>query len=457
MSKPRVLKAPWRSLLRFLGGARRFTRRTNPAKLLLLGYSLYALIGWLVLCLPISQSQPIAPLDSLFTAVSAVSTTGLVTVDPGTSFSLFGEFVLICLIQAGGVGYMTIGSFIMLARHARLSPMRTRMTRVTFSLPNEATPAQFIRTVILFTIACETLGAVALYPVLARAGIENPVWSAVFHSISAFCTAGFSLNPNSFEDFRNDPALNIILSTLSLLGALGFLIVWDVWRNLTSKAHHLSYTSKIILRMTVMLVLGGTAVFFVTEPTIAALPQDERLMSAFFQAMTASTTVGFNTHPIGEMGSPSLLILFLLMAIGASPSGTGGGLKTTTFAAMLGLMRSTLKQRRRVTFYGRPISPSRLQAAGAAVFYFMVLLTVSVFLLTLTEQQTGFERIVFEAISALGTVGLSTGITSSLSDLGKMVIIILMMAGRVGILSFGIAVALHEDTEEETTDHELVL
>ena len=168
MSKPRVLKAPWRSLLRFLGGARRFTRRTNPAKLLLLGYSLYALIGWLVLCLPISQSQPIAPLDSLFTAVSAVSTTGLVTVDPGTSFSLFGEFVLICLIQAGGVGYMTIGSFIMLARHARLSPMRTRMTRVTFSLPNEATPAQFIRTVILFTIACETLGAVALYPVLAR-------------------------------------------------------------------------------------------------------------------------------------------------------------------------------------------------------------------------------------------------------------------------------------------------
>ena len=457
MSNARVLKAPWRSLLRFLGAARRLAKRTNPAKLLLVGYSVYALAGWLVLCLPIAQAQPVAPLDSLFISVSAVSTTGLVTVDPGTAFSSFGQVVILCLIQAGGVGYMTIGSFIMLARHARLSPMRDRMTRVTFSLPNEASPAQFIRTVILFTFACEALGALALYPVFSRAGVDNPVWSAVFHSISAFCTAGFSLNPNSFEGFRNDPALNFIISTLSLLGALGFVIAWDIWRNFTSRAHHLTFTSKIILRMTFMLVLGGTAVFFLAEPGIAALPQDERLMAAFFQAMTASTTVGFNTHPISEMGHPALLILFLLMAVGASPSGTGGGLKTTTFAAMLGLMRSTLKQRRRVTFYHRPISPSRLQAAGAAVFYFMVLLTVSVFLLSLTEPDLAFERLVFEAISALGTVGLSTGITGSLSDLGKIVVIVLMMAGRVGILSFGIAVALHEDTAEEATDRELVL
>ena len=457
MSKPRVLQAPWRSLLRLMGGARRLARRTNPAKLLLVGYSLYALMGWLFLCLPISRTGALTPLDSLFTSVSAVSTTGLVTVDPGTSFTPFGQIIILCLIQAGGVGYMTIGSFIMLARHARLSSMRNRMARIAFSLPNEATPAQFIRTVILFTFACEAVGAIALYPVLARAGIDNPAWSAIFHSVSAFCTAGFSLNSNSFEAFRNDPALNAIISALSLLGALGFLIAWDIWRNFTSRAHHLTYTSKVILRMTALLILAGTAVFFLAEPTITALPQDERLMAAFFQSMTASTTVGFDTHPIGAMGLPSLLFLFLLMAIGASPSGTGGGLKTTTFAAMLGLMRSTLKQRRRVTFYNRPIAPSRLQAAGAAVFYFMVLLTVSVFLLTLTEPGIAFEQLVFEAISALGTVGLSTGITSSLTDLGKIVIIILMMAGRVGILSFGIAVALHEDSEEETADHELVL
>jgi len=457
MSNTPVLKAPWRSLLRFLGGIRRLSRRTNPAKLLLIGYSLYALIGWFVLCLPLSQSRPVAPLDSLFTSVSAVSTTGLVTVDPGSTYSPFGQFVLLCLIQAGGVGYMTIGSFIMLARHARLSSMRSRMTRVTFSLPNQATPAQFIRTVILFTFACEALGALALYPVLARAGIDNPAWSAIFHSISAFCTAGFSLNPDSFEAFRDDPALNLIISALSLLGALGFLIAWDIWRNFTSRAHHLTYTSKVILRMTAILLLLGTAVFFLAEPSIASLPQDERLMAAFFQSMTASTTVGFDTHPIGTMGYPSLLILFLLMAVGASPSGTGGGLKTTTFAAMLGLLRSTLKQRRRVVFFNRPISPSRLQAAGAAVFYFMVLLTASVFILTLTEHGPHFEQLVFEAISALGTVGLSTGITGSLSDIGKLVIIILMMAGRVGILSFGIAVALHEDSEEETSDHELIL
>lgn len=457
MSDTPARKSPWQSLLRLTRGCRRLAMRTNPAKLLLLGYSFYALVGWLLLALPISQHHFVSPLDTLFTSVSAVSTTGLGTVDLNSSFSLFGEIVVLCLIQVGGVGYMTIGSFIMLARQTQLTPIRDKVTRAAFSLPNDVTPVQFIRTVVLFTFACEIVGAIALYPIFLNAGIAHPAWSAIFHSVSAFCTAGFSLNSDSFVAFQNDPALNIVISTLSLLGALGFLIAWDIWRNLTSRAPHLSYSSKVILRLTAGILFLGTVILFVTEPSIEALPQDERLMTAFFQTMTASTTVGFNTHPIDALHSNALLVMFFLMAIGASPSGTGGGLKTTTFAVMLGLMRSTLRQRRRVTFFNKPIGPSRLQLAGASVFYFMVLLTAAMFFLTLTEHGIAFAQLVFESISALGTVGLSTGITSSLSDLGKIVIIVLMMAGRVGILSFGIALALREETNEETRDHELVL
>lgn len=457
MPEARVFDAFRRSLISTSRGARATILRANPAKLLVFGYVLSMLAGFALLSLPVMQSEAIRTIDNLFIAVSAVSTTGLVTIDPGTSYSFWGELVVLLLIQAGGVGYMTIGSFAVLATQERLSPLREKVTKAAFSLPDDCRPAHFIRTVILFTLVCEAIGAVALYFMFADAGVENPIWSAIFHSVSAFCTAGFSLNSDSFEAFRDHAGINIIISALSLLGAMGFLIIWDMWRNMTSQAFHLGFTSKVIIRMTMAFLLIGTALLFVVEPTIAALPPYERLQAAFFQTMTASTTVGFNTHPIGAMGYAALLILFFLMAVGASPSGTGGGLKTTTFAAMVGLVRSVLKQRDQVRFFKRPIPPARLQAAGASCVYFVVLLFSALFVLALTEPGAAFEVLVFECISALGTVGLSMGITGELSELGKLVIAVLMTAGRVGILTFGIAIAMHDETTDEVEDNELLL
>lgn len=457
MPEARVFDALRRSLMETSRGAKATILRASPAKLLVFGYTLYMMVGFALLSLPIMQSEPVRTIDNLFIAVSAVSTTGLVTIDPGSTYSFWGELVIFLLIQAGGVGYMTIGSFAVLATQERLSPLREKVTKAAFSLPKDVKPAQFIRTVILFTLICEAIGAVLLYFTFVGAGVDNPVWSAIFHSISAFCTAGFSLNANSFEDFRDHAGINIIISALSLFGAMGFLIVWDMWRNLTSRAFHLGFTSKVIIRLTLTFLTLGTLIMFVIEPTIAALPPSERLLAAFFQTMTASTTVGFNTHPIGSMGYAAMLILFFLMAIGASPSGTGGGLKTTTFAAMLGLLRSTLKQRDTVRFFKRPIPPARLQSAGASVFYFVVLLFFALFLLALTEPGVAFERLVFECVSALGTVGLSTGVTGDLSTLGKLIIIVLMTAGRVGILTFGIAIVMHDETDDEVEDNELLL
>ena len=439
-------------------GARLAILRTNPAKLLVLGYSGYMLVGWALLCMPFaSAGEAIDPLDHLFTSVSAVSTTGLVTVDPATSYSIWGEIIILCLIQVGGVGYMTIGSFAVLATAHKLSPLRERMTRAAFVLPDNIKPGHFILTVIIFTLVCETIGALSLWAIFASAGEENAVWSAIFHAVSAFCTAGFSLNATSFEAYRGHAGLNIVISALSLLGAMGFLVVLDMWRNFTASAFHLGFTTKVIIRITGAFLFLGTLILFVADTGIAALPPAERLMAAFFQTMTAATTVGFNTQPIGDLSMAVIIVLFVLMAVGASPSGTGGGLKTTTFAALLALMRSTLKQRSRVRFFKRPISASRLQAAGASAAYFITLLAVSTFLLSLTDPTLAFERVVFEAISALGTVGLSMGITGDLSALGKLIVIVLMTAGRVGILTFGIAIAMHDESRAEEQDNELLI
>jgi len=445
-----------RSALRTLAGSRFALRHANPARLLLAGYLSYILVGWALLSLPVAQLHPVSAIDNLFMATSAVSTTGLVSVDPGTSYTFFGEAVLLLLIQLGGLGYMTIGSFAVLALAHNLGPLRQNTARAAFSLPADINIAAFLRSVVLFTLISELIGMLVLYELFAGRGVEEPLWSALFHSVSAFCTAGFSLFPNSFEDFRADVPVNLTISALSLLGAMGFIVIGDTWRTMTGRKRKLGFTSKVIARMTLVFLVAGTALLFIAEPGIDALPPGERLMTAFFQTMTASTTVGFDTYPIGSLTHASLVILLFLMAIGASPAGTGGGLKTTSFAVLLGLVRSTLRGRRHVHFFHRRVKPARVQTAGAALAYFFGLLLVALFMLMLTEPQAPFEQVVFEAISAMGTVGLSMGVTGDLSYLGKVVIVVLMIAGRLGFLTFGIALATVDETSERT-DNELVL
>ncbi|MEM8653197.1 MAG: potassium transporter TrkG [Pseudomonadota bacterium] len=428
----------------------------RPAKLLLMGYLSYIALGWVLLSLPFAQAQVIGSLDNLFIATSAVSTTGLVTVDPGSSYTFFGELVIILLIQIGGLGYMTLGSFIVLSVTSDMGRLREHATQKVFNLPDEISPRAFVVSVVIFTAAVQAVGALALWAMFRAEGVDNPLWSAIFHAVSAFCTAGFSLNSNSFEGFRDHVGINVVISALSILGAMGFLIVLDMARTLTGKARHLGFTSKVIVRITLSFLVVGTVLLFVTEPSLQALPPSERLMAAFFQVMTASTTVGFNTHPISALSSAVLIVMFFLMVIGASPAGTGGGLKTTSFAALVGLVRSTLKGRGRIRFFKREIPLARLQDAAAGFSYYMVLASVAAFLLFLTEAGAAFEVVLFEVLSAMGTVGLSMGLTGDLSDLGKLIVIVLMTAGRIGILTFGIALASHDESRDEEQDNELV-
>ncbi|WP_211100637.1 TrkH family potassium uptake protein [Acuticoccus sediminis] len=416
--------------------------RMSTARLLLVGYSSYMALGFVLLSLPFLQNAPVAPLDNLFIATSAVSTTGLVTVDPGSSYNLAGEIVILALFQVGGLGYMTFSSYLVLALRQKLSRGRQRTVRAAFDLPPEISVPGFLRAVVVFTLTVELLGAAALYYLFAGAGDDNALWSAIFHAVSAFCTAGFSLNPNGLEAYVGNVGVNVVVSLLSLSGAIGFIVVSDMWRALSGQERRLGETSRTILFFTLAIVSVAFLVILFTDETLVARPWDERALAAFFQAMSASTTVGFNTVPINSLGMGAIVVLMLLMIVGASPSGTGGGLKTTTFAVLWGIVSAVLRRRDEVIVLGREVPLRTVRSAAAALVFYCGLLLTGLLVLAHSDVHKAFEALLFEAISALGTVGLSLGITGDLSDVGKVVIIVLMAAGRVGILTFGLALAL---------------
>ncbi len=413
--------------------------RTSPLRFVVLGYASYIVAGWLLLCLPWSQQAGQAGwLDHLFTATSAVSTTGLVTVSTNGSYSWFGEAVVLLLIQFGGLGYMTISSFIVLAVAGDLSPLRRSVSAVALTLPQGLEIHLFLRTICWFTLLVELAGAAALYPSFAAAGAPQPAWQAVFHSVSAFCTAGFGLFDNSFEDYRDDVWLNLVVTALSYLGAIGFIVIHDVWRSLRSRRVHATLTSKVILWSTFWIGLIGTVLFALDEPSLAGLPPFTRWMAAAFQVMTASTTVGFNTIPIGKVSASSLFLLTVIMIIGASPSGTGGGLKTTTLSAVWAEMLSVVRRRSATTFLGKVIPEVRMRMAVANLVFYLSMLAAGIYILALVDGSPLADQM-FECASALGTVGLSRGITGSLSSQGKLTLIALMFIGRIGPVALGMA------------------
>ncbi|NQV28459.1 MAG: potassium transporter KtrB [Rhodopirellula sp.] len=413
--------------------------RLDTIRLLVLGYLSYVLIGWGMLCLPVShQIDGLHWLDHFFIAASAVSTTGLTTISTSESYSWFGEFVVLMLIQFGGLGYMTISSFTVLAVAGELSPLRNRVSQATLTLPRGFEVRQFLRIIFWFTLAIETVGAVALYPSFVAHGVIQPVWQAIFHSISAFCTAGFGLFSNSLEDYRDDIWMNFVITVLSYSGAIGFIVLHDVWLTARQRKPHITLTSKVILWSTFWISAIGTALFAFGEPTVSTMSPVQRWMASLFQVMSASTTVGFNSIPIGPLSGSSLYLLTVVMVIGASPSGTGGGLKTTTFSALWAEMVSVLRRRDVTVFLGKAIPGLRMRTAVANIMFYSLTLAAGIYLLALVEPSPLPDQM-FECASALGTVGLSRGITGSLSMTGKWIIIGLMFVGRVGPVILGMA------------------
>lgn len=439
-----------RSTIRHRARLHHWLTRPSPVRYVALGYMAYMVLGWALLSLPLSQAVPVTAVDALFMSVSAVSTTGLVSVDPGTSFTMVGEVVILALIQVGGLGFMTIGSFAWAALSQPVGPLRERVARMVFSVSATEDIRRFLRRSVVFTMAVETAGALALYPLFVARGVADPAWSAVFHSVSAFCTAGFALFPDSLERFAADPLVLGVIGAVSLLGALGFLVVSELWDRSRGRRAELGVTSRLVLLALPLLILGGAVVLLAVEPEIRNRPWPEALSAALFQALSATTTVGFNSIPTIGLVPAAVMVLYLLMLIGASPSGTGGGLKVTTVAVLLALVRASARGGP-VLLFGQPVREERVRQAASVLAISVLVLGVALFALALTED-IAFDRLLFEALSALGTVGLSLGATGELTDAGKLMIAALMAIGRIGVLGFAVALAVQARREATRQD-----
>lgn len=427
-----------------------------PAAAFVLDYFLYAVIGTSLLLLPACYKTELPLLDNIFTAVSAISSTGQLTVNIAATYTFFGQLIILILMQIGSIGYMTISSFVILTTTNARPSYKTKIMEAMLPFPKEFSPRAFLKNVIIFTVICEVIGAITLSILFKNRGIEDYIWNGIFHSISAFCTAGFTLFSDSIVQFRFDVSINFVLSLLCILGSLGFIVFHDVYEKFTQEKRRLTFTSKIILTVTFSFLLFGTLIFFFLERPYATGNVYQQLMIAFFQVMSSSTTVGFSTIDLGTLQEPTLILLLSLMLFGASPSGTGGGVKSTTFAALMALVLNTMKGRTFVSLWKREIPTKRLQLATAMFTYYMVVLTVAIFFLSLFDHSP-FLSVVFEAAATLGTVGLSTGITPDLTVIGKSISILLMFMGRVGILMFGFAIMSqrHEPIKYKR-DNELV-
>jgi trk system potassium uptake protein TrkH len=408
------------------------------------GYLFLSLLCFILLILPISNTGGIELVDHIFYSISIVSTTGLAPGNFGADYTLFGHIVSLFFIQLGGIGYMALSSFLVLRHFSKLPTLSVRLLKLEFNLPTKYPLRSFIISVFAFTFLLELLGTILLYIGFVRVGVDQPLWFAIFHSISAFCTAGFSLSADSMVAFRSDWLISTTIMVLSLLGSIGFIVLFDFWLRITQKRKTISQTAVIILVTTFGVWMLGSLLIFFSD--LELLKQGwSGLYYATFQSISSHTTVGFNNYDISKISVGGLFIMIIIMIIGASPAGTGGGIKTTSIGALIAVLVSVLRRKKHITLLKKEIPKTNIFLAISSITFYVLILCVGVWIITLNDGGTlPFIGILFECSSALSTVGLSTGLTGEFSDLGKIIISLLMFIGRLGVLTFGLALISQE-------------
>lgn len=426
----------------------------SPARISILGFATLVSMGTLLLMLPTaSTAERLGFINAVFTATSATCVTGLVVVDTGTAFSLFGQLVILLLIQVGGLGIMTLSTLILMVAGRRPSLAGRMVIQDTFTHGEEQSLFSILRNVVIFTFVIEGLGiALMFFNFFPGRQIGDTLYLSVFHSVSAFCNAGFSIFSDSFMRYRDNWVLNLGICCLIILGGIGFPVLSELKRQFPYNGRtwsRLSLHSKLVLSVTAILLIGGSFLFILMEwrNTLAPLSQTDRFLAGFFQVVTARTA-GFNTLPVKEMTNESLFFLLLLMFIGASPGSCGGGIKTTTLACLALLGVSRLRGKARPQLFRRTISEGSVGKAVSIVMTSLFLIVTATLLLLMTElgdtphlESRGiFLELLFEVVSAFGTVGLSTGVTQGLSSAGKLIVTFVMFIGRLGPLVIAISV-----------------
>jgi trk system potassium uptake protein TrkH len=413
--------------------------KVTPIQGLVAGYVVLILIGSFALRLPIASSDRSSQnfIDSLFTATSAVSTTGLVVVDTGTFYSLFGQIIILILFQIGGLGYMAFVVLMVYSLGRRPSLVSAVTLQESLSGVTLGNMKQYLKAVFIFTFIFEGSGAVILTLYWMRHfSVSESLYLGIFHSVSAFCTSGFGLFSDSLGAYQTSWIMILVVSSISIAGGIGFIVLSDIHSKFLKKMDHvrprqLSLHTKLSILLSVTLVVMGLALIFASE---SSFPLRQRIAISSFQSISASSTTGFSTIDIGKLSSTSLFIIVILMFIGASPGGSGGGIKVTAFGSMILSVWALVRGKRDITVFKRRISSDTI--LRSFIISLMALLWVIVVTVILTTTEcTPFLHILFEVVSAIGTVGLSTGITTGLSAFGKLLIIFTMLMGRVGPLA----------------------
>jgi trk system potassium uptake protein TrkH len=439
-------------LLRAISTGPRIARANLPAaQIVAFSFLFVILAGAGLLLLPKATEPPeeISFIDALFTATSATCVTGLIVVDTGSYFSQFGQIVILLLIQIGGLGLMTTTAFFSLILGRGMSVKESVLMSDVLSSKTLSRVSNLIVSILALTLVFETIGVISFY--FSWSGIDgfehgSVFYYSIFHSISAFCNAGFSLFRDSFEGFKGDIAHNLTLTSLIIIGGLGFTVIMNLIRFGIFKRERLSLQTKLVLVMTAILIVAGSILVLVTEwrNSLRDLPFFTKFAASYFQSVT-TRTAGFNTINIGRLTSACHFLMMILMFIGASPGSTGGGIKTSTFGIFLGSIRSMLKGRSSVEMFKRSVPRDVVNKALSVIILAIMLLAVFGFILLLTQKGDPVH-ILFELFSAFGTVGLSAGITPHLTTLGKIVIIITMFVGRIGPLTLALAIGQRRES-----------
>ena len=418
-------------------------KKTNlrAVQVLAIGFILVILIGGVILSLPISSvdGKPTNLLDSIFTSTSAVCVTGLVVVDTGTHWNLFGQIIILLLIQIGGLGFMSFTTMLAIIMGKKITLRNRLIVQEAMNAFDIQGLVKMVKHVVGFTFCVELFGAIVLaIKFIPKFGLGRGIYYGIFHSISAFCNAGFDLmgNYSSFTAYGSDTITILTISALLIIGGLGFAVWIDIYHKKNIK--RLTVHSKVVISTTIILLAVGTILFFALESsnsqTLGMFNLKDKIVNAFF-ASASPRTAGFNSISISDMTNESKFLSVMLMFIGGSSGSTAGGIKTSTFAIIILTVISVIKGREDTEVFGRRVEKDLVYKALVLFFMAFSMVAFVTMILCITEPNESFIDLLYETSSALGTAGLTTGVTQRLSTVGKVLIMINMYLGRVGLIT----------------------
>lgn len=436
----------------------------SSSRKMILGFLSSTIIGTFVLMLPFSlqEGETLNFLQSIFTITSAICVTGLSVVDVSKVFTPAGQMVILVFIQLGGLGVMTFSSLIFVMAGKKMTYEERVVLKDERNADDSEEISSFLKKIVCTVIFIESVGAILLtYTFMNELKFAFPkaLFYGVFHSISAFCNAGFSLFSNGLEGFAQSIVLNLTISYLIILGGIGFAVITSFVTVIRKDINRFNLTSKLAILISIILTFGGTLLFLIMEynnpSSIGELGFIEKIIASFFQSVT-TRTAGFNTVPLANLESGTIFLFLILMFIGASPGSAGGGIKTTTIGVIAFYVIGVVKGRKQTELFNRRIGWEIINRAVSVLFLAILYISI-VTMIILTIESFDFEKVIFEVISAFATVGLTLGITPDLHWFSKVLLIITMFVGRLGPLTFALAIGESKKKEEYEYPKENIL